>query len=213
MIKKTVKLFTLICACTTFVACSDDDNGGMELIAIESSTATNIPAPQTGGQGEPVGGPFTKFNFATGEVTTSETEWDIAFRGTSIAVNGGTVTGTSDEPERNGDAGVSIETGTFADISTAEGLTFDQDATGSFAIAPGSDNSWYNYNGETFTITPIPGKILVFRTHDGKYAKVEILSYYKDAPTEIDAMSDEARFYTFNYVYNPNEGETTLTVN
>ncbi len=213
MIKKTANFFIYLFIFTAFVACSDDDDNGPDLIAVESSTATNIPAPQTGGQGEPVGGPFTKFSFATGAVTTSDTDWDIAFRGTSIAVNGGAVTGTDDEPERNGDAGVSIESGTFADITTAEGLTFAQDADGAFAISSGSDNGWYNYNPATFTITPIPGKILVFRTHDGKYAKVEILSYYKDAPAEIDAMSDEARYYTFNYVYNPNEGETSLTVN
>ncbi len=211
--KTTLKLFTFIFVCATFVACSDDDDNEPDLIAVQSSTASNIPAPQTGGQGEPVGGPFTKFSFATGGVTTSNTEWDIAFRGTTIAVNGGTVTGTDDEPARNGDAGVFMESGTFADITSAEGITFSQDASGSFAISTGSDNGWYNYNPDTFTITPIPGRIFVFRTHDGKYAKIEILSYYKDAPTEIDAMADESRFYTFNYVYNPNAGETTLTAN
>ena len=210
MMKTTLKLFTFICVLAAFVACSDDDENGPDLIAVQSSTASNIPAPQTGGQGEPVGGPFTKFSFATGGVTTSDTEWDIAFRGTTIAVNGGTVTGTDDEPARNGDAGVAVQSGVLADVTTAEGLTFTQDADGAFAIAAGSDNGWYNYNPATFTITPIPGKIFVFRTHDGKFAKVEILSYYKDAPTEIDAMVDEARFYTFNYVYNPNAGETTL---
>jgi len=51
---------------------------------------------------------------------------------------------------------------------------------------------------------------LVIRTHDDKYAKVEILSYYKDAPAEPDGFVDESRFYTFNYVYNPNEGQTAL---
>jgi hypothetical protein len=51
---------------------------------------------------------------------------------------------------------------------------------------------------------------LVFRTHDGKVAKVEILSYYRDAPAQPNAFTDEARFYTFRYVYNPNEGETQL---
>lgn len=211
--KTILRSVTITCILLAFAACSNDDDNSSDLAAVESSTASNIPAPQTGGQGEPVGGPFTKFSFATGAVTTSDTEWDIAFRGTTIAVNGGSATGTDDEPERNGDAGVSIVNGTFADITTADGLTFSQDASGAFAIASGSDNGWYNYNPATFTITPIPGKILVFRTHDGKYAKVEILSYYKDAPTEIDAMADESRFYTFNYVYNPNAGETTLTIN
>lgn len=177
---------------------------------LESGTVQNLEAPQTGGQGEPVGGPFARFSFATGAVTDSETEWDIAFRGTTIAVNGGAATGTADEPARNGDGGAAIETGTFAEITTAEGLTFAEDAAGAFAIPAGSDSGWYNYNPATFTVTPIPGRVLVFRTHDGKYAKVEILSYYRDAPVRPDPFMDESRVYTFKYVYNPNEGETSL---
>ena len=177
---------------------------------IVSATASNVPAPQTGGQGQPIGGPFTKFSFENGDVTTSDTDWDIAFRGTTIAINGGTVTGTDDEPARNGDGGVTIENGTFSSVTSADGLSYAQDADGAFGIPTGSDNGWYNYNPATFIVTPIPGKILVFRTHDGKYAKIEILSYYRDAPVQPDPFMDESRVYTFNYVYNPNDGETSL---
>ena len=49
----------------------------------------------------------------------------------------------------------------FDSVTTVQGLTFSQDAEGSFAIPTGSDNGWYNYNPQTFTITPIPGKVLV----------------------------------------------------
>lgn len=175
-----------------------------------AGTMENLEAPQTGGQGQPVGGPFAKFSFETGAVTDSETDWDIAFRGTTIAINGGTVTGTADEPTRNGDGGAVIETGTFADITSASGLNYAVDADGAFAVPTGSDNGWYNYNPATFTVTPIPGRVLVIRTHDGKYAKIEILSYYRDAPAQPDPFMDESRVFTFNYVYNPNEGETSL---
>nr|WP_299073134.1 HmuY family protein [uncultured Allomuricauda sp.] len=211
--KTTFKLFSLLFMLVAFVACSDDEDDTPDLAAVESSTASNIEAPQTGGQGEPVGGPFTKFSFETGAVTDSETDWDIAFRGLTILVNGGAVTGTAEEPTRNGNGGVAIETGTFTSVTSADGLAFDQDADGALAIPGGSDNGWYNYNPATFTVTPIPGKIFVVRTHDGKYAKMEILSYYKDAPSEIteEIASNDFRYYTFNYVYNPNEGETTLT--
>ncbi|MEM8846237.1 MAG: HmuY family protein [Bacteroidota bacterium] len=211
--KTTLKLFSLLVMLVAFIGCSDDDEGP-ELIAVESSTASNIPAPQTGGfgQGE-IGGPFTKFSFATGAVTDSDTEWDIAFRGLRIAVNGGAVTGTNDEPARNGNAGAAIVDGTFASVTSADGLTFSQDETGAFAVPAGSDNGWYNYNPMLNVVTPLAGKIIVFRTHDGKFAKVEILSYYRDAPTEItpDVANNDFRFYTFNYVYNPNEDETDLT--
>lgn len=178
---------------------------------LESATVENLHAPQTGGQGQgEIGGPFTRFSFATGAVTESDSEWDIAFRGTTIAVNGGTVTGTNDEPLRNGNAGATIVSGLFSDVNFADGLNFSQDADGSFAIPAGSDNGWYNYNFMTNLVSPIPGKVLVFRTHDNKYAKVEILSYYLDAPANPDGFVDQSRYYTFRYVYNPNPGETSL---
>lgn len=206
--KMTPKFLTLLFMATAFISCDNDDDK-TPLTAVESNMAANIPAPQTGGQGQPVGGAFTKFSFTTGEVTTSDTDWDIAFRGTTIAINGGVVTGTDDEPTRSGNAGASIASGTFASITETSDLTFTQDADGAYAIATGSDNGWYNYNPQVNQISPIPGKVLVFRTHDDKYAKVEVLSYYKDAPAQPDADS-ESRFYTFNYVYNPNEEQTSL---
>ncbi len=187
---------------TTFTVLSD----------LVQARASNIPAPTTGGgQGAPDEGPFTKFSFATGAVTDSDTEWDIAFRATTIAINGGVATGTNDEPERNGNGGVALVRDVlFSEVTTANGLTYTQDADGAFAINPVSDQGWYNYNGALFLVSPIPGTVLVFRTHDGKYAKIEILSYYRDAPEEPNAFVDEARLYTFNYIYNPNEGETSL---
>ncbi|AXT62675.1 hypothetical protein D1816_20775 [Aquimarina sp. AD10] len=198
-------IFSLILA-----SCSDDDNGnGPDPVPIESNQVTNLTAPQIGGQGtgQDIGGPFTKFDFETGAITTSDTDWDIAFRGTTIAVNGGEVTGTADEPIRNGNTGAAIATGTFASVTSAEGLTFAQDNSSAFAIPTGSDNGWYNYNFMTNIISPIPGKVLVFRTRNGNYAKVEIVSYYKDQDSSNPA---NGRFYTFNYVYNPNVGETSF---
>jgi hypothetical protein len=57
----------------------------------------------------------------------------------------------------------------------------------------------------TNIISPIPGKVLVIRTRDGRYAKVEILSYYENQDTAASG-----RFYTFNYAYNPNDGATSF---
>lgn len=208
---KTIAIVTLLIG---FTSCSSDDDNTPTSDPVQAELVSNLHAPQTGGQGQPVGGEFTKFDFETGMQTTSETDWDIAFRGTTIAVNGGTVTGTDDEPTRNGHAGATIATGTFASITTAEGLTFAQDADGAFAIPTGSDNGWYNYNQPTNIISPIPGKILVFKTSNGNYAKVEILSYYQDNPIPIvggfGSDASVSRYYTFNYVYNPNVGETSF---
>ncbi len=192
------------------ISCTNEEEQEQEMVVLEpikSEQITNFAAPQTGGMGEPIGGEFSKFDFENGAKTSSETDWDIAFRGTTICINGGVSTGTADEPTRNGNAGAVIVSGTFDSVITAEGLTFLQDAEGSFAIPTGSDNGWYNYNRQTFTISPIPGKILIFRTRNNKYAKVEILSYYLD---QDSSNPQGSRHYTFNYVFNPNEGETSL---
>lgn len=203
--RKLSFLFALTIA--SFVSCSDDNPNQAEE-PLEVQTFSNLHAPQSGGQGQPISGEFTKFNFATGEVTTSDTEWDIAFRGTTIAVNGGASTGTTDEPNRTGDAAAVIVDDLFSNVVSADELDFDQDDASGFAIPTGSDNGWYNYNFMTNIVSPIPGKVLVFRTHDGHYAKMEILSYYENAPADPDPFADAGRHYTFDYVYNPDAGDT-----
>ena len=207
---KTIKFLMLLSLVLTFNSCSDDD--GPQVQEVESRTVSNLFAPQTGGQGDPVSGEFTKFDFESGSITTSGNEWDIAFRGTAIIVNGGESLGTTDEPQRTGDAAAYIATGTFSNIATVNPSEFNQDSSTGYAIPSGSGNGWYSYNFMANTIDPIPGRILVFKTRNGRYAKVEILSYYKDAPAEItpEIAANDLRYYTFNYVYQPNDGETTF---
>ena len=203
---KTIKFLILSIMLISFYNCEDD---GLNLQDIQSVTVEDLHAPQEGGQGQPISGQFTKFDFETGSETNSETDWDIAFRGTSIIVNGGISLETNDEPERTGDAGVYIFSGTMAEMVVVDTSLITQDSSEGYAIASGSGNGWYTYTGPpTYLISPTPGKILVFRTSDGKYAKMEILSYYLGAPENPDAFSDPSRYYTFNYVYQPNEGVT-----
>ena len=205
---KTIKFLTIALAITSFIACDSDSD---DLLPIVSITVEDLHAPQEGGQGQPISGLFTKFDFDTGMETDNETDWDIAFRATDIIVNGGTSMGTTDEPTRSGDAGAYIATGTMADVTEVDVNLFTQDSESGYAIISGSGNGWYTYAGPpTYLITPTPGRILVFKTADGKYAKVEILSYYEGAPENPDAFVDQSRYYTFNYVYQPNEGEITF---
>jgi len=193
---------------TSFLACSDDSD---DLLPVVSITIEDLHAPQEGGMGQPISGPFTKFDFDTGMETDSETDWDIAFRATDIIVNGGSSMGTIDEPTRNGDGGAYIAMGTMADVTEVDVSLFAQDSENGYAIMSGSGNGWYTYTGPpTFLVTPTAGRILVFKTADGKFAKVEILSYYQGAPDSPDAFTDQSRYYTFNYVYQPNSGETTF---
>ncbi|MFM7838412.1 MAG: hypothetical protein ACKO6K_02500, partial [Chitinophagaceae bacterium] len=58
-------------------------------------------------------------------------------------------------------------------------------------------------------ITPVPGRILVIRTAQGKYAKVEILNYYRKGQTPATSDPDEVKFknqryYLFRYSYQGN---------
>ena len=187
---KTIKFLTIALAMTSFLACSDDSD---DLLPVVSITIEDLHAPQEGGMGQPISGPFTKFDFDTGMETDSETDWDIAFRATDIIVNGGSSMGTIDEPTRNGDGGAYIAMGTMADVNEVDVSLFAQDSENGYAIMSGSGNGWYTYTGPpTFLVTPTAGRILVFKTADGKFAKVEILSYYQGAPDSPDAFTDQS---------------------
>lgn len=203
---KTNFLKLSILALTLFIAsCSNDDDN--EIPAVVTQKNSNLSAPQTGGQGQPVGGEFTKFSFSENKIVTND-NWDIAFRGTTIIVNGGTKIGITDEPNRTGAGAVSIVSGTFASVTAFPAAnTFLQDGAEKYAFPTSGDNAWYDYNSSTHIITAKAGKVFVVKTHDGKYAKFEILSYYKDAPAVPDANS-VSRYFTFNFAYQANSTTT-----
>ena len=200
-----------------FSSCSKEDEIQLLDKDFQIFKFENLYAPQNGGrnqrtgQMEPVSGEFTKFNFSTGQITTSDTDWDVAFRATTIIVNGGVSLETIDEPTRTGNSAVYIANGTMSSVTNVDLMSLTQDSSNGYAVPTGGGNGWYTYQGPPVNlISPTPGKILVFRTNDGKYAKMEILSYYKDAPENPDAYTDETPYYTFSFVYQPNEGVTSF---
>ena len=201
---KTIKLLTLLAIFIGFSSCSNDNDDDTTLLQVETQMVSNLFAPQVGGQGQPISGEFTKFDFSAGATTTNDTEWDFAFRGTDIIVNGGVSAGEADEPERTGDAAAYFATGTFASVTSVNTTLLEQDSVNGYVLS-----NWYTYAGApTHAINPTAGKILVIRTRDGKYAKVEILSYYENG--EANADYTNYRYYTFDFVYQPNEGVTTF---
>lgn len=195
---KTNFLKLSLLALVLFTAsCSSDDNNDDNIIpAVETKKVSNLDAMQTG---------YTKFSFSENKVVTTD-NWDIAFNTTTIIVNGG-VKNADIEPNRTGSGAVSIVSGTFASVSLYPAAsTFIQDAATAYAIPKGTGKGWYNYDMTTHIVTPIAGKVFVVKTHDGKFAKFEILSYYKDAPSTPDGTN--SGFYTFNFAYQANSTTT-----
>jgi hypothetical protein len=172
-------------------------------IALEVQTVRNLPADPTSnssGQPQPATGKFTLYSLKDNAIVpnadSASNRWDIGFRATTIIINGGAI--------RSGQGGAYIHTGLFEElISIPQGQVFGVDnSITELAIPTGSGNGWYNYNPQQNWISPLAGRVLVIRTGDGKYAKVEILSYYENAPAEPSPTA-KARYYTFRYVYQP----------
>lgn len=207
---KTIKHLTLALLFIGFTSCSNDDDNSSALMEIETETITNLQATQSADYSTTpptITGDYIKFSFDAGAITTGD-EWDIAFRGSTIIINGGEAT-AEDQPERTGEGGAYIASGTLASVTTVDPSLFNADSTtNGLAIPTGSDNGWYNYNPTNHLITPLAGKIIVVKTHDGRFAKIEILSYYENSTPNEDLTNSQ--FYTFNYVYQPNQGESTF---
>lgn len=211
-LKSVLSISLLAITSIAFIRCSDDDPAPSPVVA---TTFTNLPAdPGTGfnpDTGQPIGttGKFTLFSFETGDVVpnadSATATWDLGFRATTIIVNSAT--------SGPGTTQVQLLNGIFDELAEApiDGYLSDNDPSpiagapnANLAIPTGSGQGWYTYDGAAMVNKPTAGKIIVVKTSGGRYAKVEILSYYKDAPP-TPTFNNEARYYTFRYVYQPNE--------
>lgn len=198
MQKKTIifKMFLALALINSFMACKKEE--ATPVVTIKAETIKDLAADPTtiSGTGQPVAtGKFTFFSFKNGIVANADsatTKWDLAFRGTTILTNGGS--------SGSGVGGAIVKDALFTDIKEAPTTGYAQDTKALLAVPTGSGKGWYNYSSTTNQITPIAGKIIVVKTADGKYAKMEILSYYKGSPVAPDANS-VARYYSFRYTY------------
>ncbi len=134
-------------------------------------------------------------------------DWDIGFQSTNLIFNGGS--------SGMGQGAAVIVEDAFENVTVAPaGDTFRVDGQAGCpsvfgqpgpkrAVCPGSGNGWYHYDAETNVISPIPGRTIVVRTADGRYAKLRILSYYEGnpVPEAIDPARDVSRYYSFEYVF------------
>jgi hypothetical protein len=209
---KTVKIssaFLMIFSIGIF-SCSKDKTAPTAPAPLVNKSVTDLVADTIIGiaaSGQPYGaGKYTFFSLENNAVVPSSdsatNKWDIAFRGTSIITNSGN--------SGPGLGGAFVYTGLFDDLKTipADSTIKTDNAPASYAITSGSNKGWYIYNATVNLITPIPGRVLVIRTATGKYAKMEILNYYKGGVTPAASATDEEklkkqRYFTFRFLYQP----------
>lgn len=196
----------ILASCVVFISCDKKDS--IEPVILRVKTVNNLQADTIIGvspQGQPYGsGKFTLYSLENNKVIpnsdSATANWDLGFRGTTIITNSGT--------GGPGNGGAFVYIGTFNELTQipSDSIFRTDNAPSSYAITLGSGRGWYNYNGATQLVTPIPGRILVVRTANGKYAKVEILNYYKGGITPDATASDsekltKQRYFTFRYLY------------
>jgi hypothetical protein len=212
--KRTIQSIVLLgILSASMVACTKSDS--TIVMPVTAVTVKDIPADTVVGlsaQGIPItNGKYTFYSLEKNAVVpnsdSASTKWDIAFMATKIITNGGT-SGT-------GLGGAFIYTGLFDALTTipTDSVFKTDNAPASYAVTYGSGKGWYNYDGLTNIITPLAGRVLVIRTASGKYAKMEITSYYKGGVTLSATASDadklnKQRYYTFRFAYQPNGTKT-----
>ena len=210
--------FLLVSSLVLFSACANDEDeptpvtpaGPLEIKVVnnlDADTSRRDPATgQTFGTGR-----FTLYSLSTGQrinnADSATNRWDVGFRGTTIIVNGGT--------SGPGQGGAAVIDGVFEDVNNfaLEGSSFtasnativsgfktDGEGTPPFAIPNTSGNGWYNYDAPNNVIRTIPGRVFAIRTAEGKWAKLEIISYYFGAPAN-PTFTDRARWYNFRYTF------------
>jgi len=190
-----------------FVACKKNETP-LVVSTVTTDTVFSLAADTIIGfsNNQPIGaGKFTFFSFESksqiANADSNSTKWDIGLSGSKIITNSGN--------SGPGFGGAFVYNGTFDELTSisADSVFSVDNAPAAYAIPWGNNKGWYVYEFPPINLlNPIPGKILVIRTANGNYAKMEILNYYKGGVTpSADASDDEKttkqRYYTFRYTY------------
>lgn len=198
----------LICSVSMWACTKSSTTTVMPVTAIRVNDIPADTVVRLSPQGAPItNGKYTFYSIEKNAIVpntdSATTKWDIAFMSTRIITNGGT--------SGIGQGGAFVYVGLFDALTTipADSVFRTDNAPASYAIPMGSGKGWYNYDGLTNLVTPLAGRVLVIRTASGKYAKIEIISYYKGGVTLPVTASDmdkltKQRYYTFRVAYQPN---------
>lgn len=207
--------FSLFLLLVSFCGCDKSDPAPAPLNAVIFKDLNADYAPAVFNPTGPPSRPgqtnkFTFFSFKTGAIVSNSdsatNKWDIAFRHSAIIFN----SGTSGPGTTQGQ----MVTGVFSELVTAPetGYASDNRTTNAFVVAAGplvsgstATNNWWQNSGaaNSTIVSPIAGRIILIKTAENRYAKMEIISYYKGAPVAPNNSVDLDRHYTFRYVYQP----------
>lgn len=217
--RKIVNLFALVLVMSVgIIACSKEDvvnvTANTDKVVLDLRADTIIGIDPVSGM--PVSaGKYTFYSLERNEIVpnsdSATAKWDIALAGTTILTNGGT-------SYSNGLGGAFIYKGVLYDTLTTispDSVIKTDNASVSpkaYAITTGSGKGWYNYDFATSLVTPLAGRVIIIRTASGKYAKMEILNYYKGGVTPTTGTDAEKlakqRYYKFRYKFQPNGTKT-----
>ncbi len=189
----------------TAIGCDGSED---ETEPLPATRVENVPADPTTGHdpvtGAPIGatGRYTFYDLSSNRIILDRDDddrsdstsmgWDIAFQSSNIIVNSPATGG--------GSGGIQVLDSDFDAVAQAPESGY---STSTVGLESSSDLAWGVYNDATMVVFPLDGKTLVLKTADGKYAKLRIVSYYKDAPAVPDVFVDQARYITFEFVYQP----------
>lgn len=191
-------------------SCQKGGDGTGTVNKVTVATVRDLPADTIIGItqiGQPYGaGKYTFYSLERNEPVPSSDSatrrWDVGFRGTTLITNSGN--------SGPGAGGAFVYVGLFEDLAKipADSVFRVDNAPTAYAIPAGSNRAWFVYNPQANLVTPIPGRVLVIRTANGKYAKLEVLNYYKGGQTPAVSASDDdkmrkQRFYTFRFAFQP----------
>ena len=113
---------------------------------------------------------WVRFDFSRGSVVDlRSSDWDLGFRRHRVIANGG--------PGFIGDGGI-VDLGevSFAEVTAVPAEGYLRNRIGSDTLNPAIEG-WYDYGFTTHLLTP-KRRVYAVRGGDGRYAKIEILSYY-----------------------------------
>jgi len=210
MKKNLLKIAMGLGLCIALVACSKEEEA--IVIPVSAITVNDLPADTVTGlvNGRPqYAGSITYYSLVDNKIVTkadsATTKWDVAFSSTKILVNSGT--------SGPGIGGAFVFKGLFDALKTIPAdsnfATDNSKASPSQYAIPQTGQTWFIYDEFNRLITPEAGRVLVIKTATGKYAKIEILNYYKGGVTLASTASVndklfKQRYYTFRYTYQSN---------